>query len=277
MAAVGGKKVLVAGCVILAVYAVIAVFAPVIAPYDAYADRALPYLPPSPSHLLGTNDIGQDILSELIAGARQSLIIGLIAAAISLSIGAVVGILAGWFGGIVDSALSAICSFFMTIPFFPLVILLSALIGAGALTPAIILGFLGWPEAARVLRAQTLALRQRQYILDIRAMGAGSLHILTRHVLRELLPICTYRFILAFRSGVLAEATLSFLGLGSPIAKSWGNMLYYAQARNAFVTGTWKWWAIPPGLALAVLVFALLLVSYYFEETSDPRLISKTI
>lgn len=266
------KKTLIAGCAILLLYFIVAVFASAIAPYDAALDRDMPYLKPSAAHLLGTNDIGQDIFSELIIGVRPSLLVGLIAASISIVIGLLFGVSAGWFGGAPDSVLSAICSFFITVPFFPLVIVLSALIKGGAMTPAIILGLLGWPEIARVLRSQTLSLRQRQYILDIRAMGAGSRYILYRHVLRELVPMAAYRFILSFRSGILAEATLSFLGLGSPLTKSWGNILYYAQARSAFLTGAWKWWVLPPGLAIAVLVFALLLVSYYFEDKSDPRL-----
>jgi len=263
--------VLTAGCAILLIYIFIAVFAPLIAPYDAFSDRDSPYLSPSPNHLLGTNDIGQDIFSELIMGVRPSLIVGLIAASVSIAIGMVAGVCAGWFGGIIDGALSAVCSFFITIPFFPLVIILSALIGGGTLTPAIILGLLGWPGIARVLRSQTLSLRERQYIHDIQAMGAGSLYILKRHVLRELLPMAAYRFILSFRSGILAEATLSFLGLGSPLSKSWGNILYYAQARSAFLTGAWRWWVLPPGLALSGLVFALLLISYYLEGKIDPR------
>jgi len=265
------RRSLVAGLAILAVYVALAVFAPYIAPYDM-AQRVVPHLPPSPEHLLGTNDIGQDIFSELLIGARQSLLVGFVAASISLAIGAAFGVFAGWSGGALDRLLSAVCSFFMTIPFFPLVIVLSALIGGGALTPAIILGFLGWPETARILRSQTIALREKQYILDIRAMGAKNSYILTRHVFRQLVPMSAYRFILSFRSGILAEATLSFLGLGSPTLQSWGNMLFFAQARHAFLTGAWRWWVLPPGLALSGLVFALLLVSYYFEEISDPRL-----
>ena len=266
------KKIMLAGLAILLVYILTAIFAPAIAPYDAVKDRDAPYLTPSGEHLLGTNDIGQDIFSELIMGARSSLLVGLTAGVISIVIGIVFGVLAGWFGGILDSVLSAVCSFFITVPFFPLVILLSALIRGGPLTSAVILGILGWPEIARVLRAQTISLRGRQYILDIRAMGAGNQYILTRHILRELTPMAAYRFILSFRSGILAESTLSFLGLGSPLSKSWGNILYYAQAKNAFLTGAWKWWVLPPGLAIAGLVFALLLVSYHLEGISDPRI-----
>lgn len=269
------KKILVAGCILLSIYILTALFAPILAPFDATSDRDTPYLPPSKVHLLGTNDIGQDIFSELIVGTRLSLLVGVTAASISLFIGLIFGVTAGWFGGVADHILSAICSFFIAIPFFPLVILLSALIKGGPLTSAIILGLLGWPETARILRSQTTQLRERQYVLDIRAMGAGNAYILKRHVLRELLPMAAYRFILSFRSGILAESTLSFLGLGSPTAKSWGNMLYYAQARNAFLTGTWKWWVLPPGFAVAFLVFALLLISYSFEEVSDPRLEGK--
>jgi len=266
-----GRKPLIAGLAILAIYLIVAVFANYLTPFDM-TQRSAPHLAPSAEHFLGTNDIGQDIFSELLIGTRQSLLVGFVAASIGLLIGAAFGIFAGWSGGALDRILTAICSFFMTIPFFPLVIVLSALIGGGALTPAIILGLLGWPETARILRSQTIALREKQYILDIRAMGAKNSYILSRHVFRQLVPMSAYRFILSFRAGILAEATLSFLGLGSPTQQSWGNMLFFAQARHAFLTGAWRWWVLPPGLALSGLVFALLLISYYFEETSDPRL-----
>lgn len=266
------KNTLIAGCTILAVYIIIAIFAPVIAPFDPSIDRGSPFLPPSAQHILGTNDIGRDIFSELLIGTRLSLLVGFTAAVISLVIGGIIGGLSGWFGGAIDGILSAITTFVITIPFFPIVIILSAIIGGGTLTPALILGLLDWPETARILRAQTISLKSRQYILDIKAMGAGSGYILSRHVSRDLLPFCAYRFILSFRNVVLAEATLSFLGLGSPLAISFGNMLFFAQARHAFLTGTWIWWALPPGLALVGLVFGLLLISLYFEKVVDPRL-----
>lgn len=266
------KKTLVAGCIILTIYIIIAVAAPVLAPHDPLRDRAVPHQPPSLTHILGTNDIGGDIFSELMLGAGQSLLIGFSAAAISLTIGALFGVMAGWFGGWVDECLTAIGSLFITIPFLPLVIIISAMAGGGRMTPAIILGLLGWPETARVLRSQTFSLREKAYIQDIRAMGAGTYYILTRHVLRSLVPMLVYRFVIAFRTGVLTEATLSFLGLGSPLVISWGNMLYFAQVRSAFLTGAWRWWVIPPGAALMGLVFALLLISYYFEQASDARL-----
>ena len=269
------KKMAIFGMVILIFYVLVALFAPLLAPFDVSVAGTEPYLPPSSTHLLGTNDVGQDIFSELLIGTRLSLMVGFTAAIISSVIACIFGILAGWLGGIYEHALSAICAFFITIPFFPLVIVLSALIKGGPLTTAIILGLLSWPETARILRAQTIHLKDHQYIQDIKAMGAKNLYILSRHVIRELFPMIIYRFILRFRAAILAEAALSFLGLGSPVAKSWGNMLYYAQAKNAFLTDAWLWWLLPPGIALVILVFALVMISYYFEELSNP-LISKS-
>ena len=266
------KKTLVVGCTILIIYVLIAAAAPILAPFDPIRDRTQPHLQPSSTHIFGTNDIGGDIYSELLFGTRQSLLIGFTAALISLVIGVIFGVVSGWFHGWVDELLTAVGSLVITIPFFPLVIIISAMAGGGRLAPAVILGLLGWPETARILRAQTLSLREKSYIQDIRAMGAGHYYILTRHVLRALVPMLAYRFILSFRAGILAEATLSFLGLGTPLVMSWGNMLYFAQARNAFLTGAWRWWVVPPGAALMILVFALLLISYYFEQASDPRL-----
>jgi len=267
------KRYLIIGCAIFAVYVIAAIFAPALAPFDPMSDRAAPHLPPSRTHLLGTNDIGRDIFSELLIGTRRSLIIGFLAAGIALTAGAAVGIISGVLhGSVIDGILRAVSSFFMTVPFFPLVIVLSALVVGGAYTPAVILGLLGWPETSRLLRAQTISLLSQQYIQDIRAMGASRGYLLMRHVPRELFPLASARFILAFRAGVLAESTLSFLGLGAPTALSWGNMLYFAQARHAFLTGAWRWWVLPPGFVLAVLVFALFLMGYYFEEAANPRL-----
>ena len=269
------KNMAIVGGVILSFYVVVALLAPIIAPFDVSVAGTEPYLPPSSNHLLGTNDIGQDIFSELLMGTRLSLLVGFTAAAISIIIACIFGVLAGWLGGVFEHILSAICAFFITIPFFPLLIVLSALIQGGPLTTAIILGLLGWPETARILRAQTIHLKEHQYIQDIKAMGAKNIYILTKHILRELFPMIIYRFILRFRSAILAEAALSFLGFGSPVAKSWGNMLFYAQAKNAFLTDAWLWWLLPPGIALVILVFALVMISYYFEELSNP-LISKS-
>lgn len=266
------KRFARAGAALLSLYIITALFAPRLSPFDSSAYKTEAFLPPGGVHILGTNDIGQDIFSELLIGARVSLLVGFVAGVISIGLGVLFGVTAGWFGGALDQGLSAVCVFFVTLPFFPLVIVIAGLMKGGPLTQAVILGLLGWTEIARVLRSQTLLIRSRNYVEDIRAMGAGNGYIISKYILRGLFPMIAYRFILRFRSGILAESALSFLGLGSPVAKSWGNMLYYAQARNAFVIGAWKWWVLPPGLALTGLICALVMIGYYFEEKSDPRI-----
>ena len=130
---------------------------------------------------------------------------------------------------------------------------------------AVILGVLSWPETARVLRAQTIQIRARDYLQSIRAMGAGDWYILTRHVLRELLPLVLYQAVLRVKSGILMESSMSFLGLGNPLVKSWGSMIFYAQSRNALITGAWVWWVIPPGLCICLVCLTLMMISYSLE------------
>ncbi len=266
------KTSFIIGMVFIGLFTAAAVFAPLIAPYDPNELVDASFCRPSAAHLLGTNDIGQDIFSELVYGTRYSLLIGLLTALISGGIALVVGILAGWFGGIADRILMNVATFVITIPYYPLVILLAALTRGGLVTTSLILGMTSWPEMARVVRAQTMKIRQNEYITSIRAMGAGSLYIMGRHILPELSLFVFYRMILRFRSAILAESSLSFLGLGSATAKSWGTILFYAQNKNAFLTDSWAWWVIPPGLAILILVFSLFLVSYSLEEKAAPRM-----
>ncbi|MBC5737793.1 ABC transporter permease [Lawsonibacter faecis] len=254
------------GAGLLLLVVLTAVFAPVLAPFDPSAVSAAPLLPPGGGHLLGTNDIGQDIFSELLHGARSSLLVGGLSAAISLTLALAVGMLSGWFAGTwLDRLLMKLTAFFLTLPFIPAVIVLAAFSGAGTAGMAVILGVLSWPETARVLRAQTIQIRARDYLQSIRAMGAGDWYILTRHVLRELLPLVLYQAVLRVKSGILMESSMSFLGLGTPLVKSWGSMIFYAQSRNALITGAWVWWVIPPGLCICLVCLALMMISYSLE------------
>ncbi len=250
----------------------LAVLAPWIAPYDPYQPSGYPFLTPSSAHLLGTNDIGQDIFSELIYGTRTSLTIGFLSAGISILIGTFVGMAAGWFGGWVDRILMKVTAFFMTIPFLPAVIILSAFTKPGFLTTSLILGVMSWSGTARIVRSETIAIRRKEYVQTILAMNAGSWYILTRHVCKEILPLILYRAIGRVKAGILAESSLSFLGLGSTVQKSWGTMIYYAQEKNALLTNAWLWWIIPPGLCIALISCALVMMSYYAEEFTDKRL-----
>ena len=256
----------ITGGIILAMMLAVALFAPLLAPYDPYEQTGQPFEKPGRAHLLGTNDVGQDIFSELVYGTRMSLAVGVLSAAISLAVGTTVGLLSGWYGGVVDRWLSKVTTFFMTIPFLPAVIVLSAFAGGGVWSMSAILGLLSWTGTARVLRGSTMRLKNSGYIRVARAMGAGDAYLLTRHVLRQLLPLLGYRAVTRVKSGILAESTMSFLGLGNPLAKSWGSMIYYAQAKNALLTGAWVWWIVPPGLCICAVSLALMLLACAMEQ-----------
>jgi len=266
------KRIGTVGLIIVAVIIFMALYANIIAPYDPDFIAGASFQRPSADHLLGTNDIGQDIFSELIVGARFSLIVGFITMCISASIGILVGTLAGWYGGTVDSVLMKITSFVQMIPYLPLVIVLSALLRGGIFSISLVMGISSWPEMARVLRAQTMKVKNSEYITSIAAMGAGSFYILTRHISRELLPLIAYRVISRFKNAIIAESSLSFLGLAASTVKSWGAMLHYAQAKSAFLTDAWLWWVLPPGIMISLLSFGLMLVGYRIEGKMDPRL-----
>ncbi len=259
------------GMGMLAFMALVAIFAPLIAPYDPFAMVGKPFQPPSGEFWLGTNDVGQDIFSELVYGTRTSLLVGVLSALISMFIGVTIGVCAGWFGGWLDRLLMKVTSFFITIPFIPAVIILAAFTRSGIWTTAVILGVMSWAGLARLIRSQTMQIKTKDYILTIRAMGASSFYILTRHVIRELFPLLMYRASDRIKSGILSESSLSFLGLGDPISKSWGSMIYYAQSKSALLTGSWVWWIIPAGACICFVCFGLIMISYYTESKADSR------
>lgn len=266
------KKIAVVGIVILIAMGLVAVLSPWIVPYDPYTDMFATFLAPSSEHWLGTNDIGQDIFSELIYGTRTSMLIGFLSAAISIVIGALVGMISGWYGGFVDRLLMKVTAFFMTIPYLPMVIIISAFTKPGPGTTSIILGVMSWAGTARIVRSQMLNIKGKEYIQTIKAMGASDFYILSRHVLKELLPFLMYRATARVRAGILSEASLSFLGLGSPVVKSWGTIIYYAQAKNALLTGAWVWWILPPGICIILVSCALTMITYGAEGKIDRRL-----
>lgn len=250
------------GGVLLVMLLMVALGADWLAPYDPDAQTGRPFEQPSAAHWLGANDIGQDILSELIHGTRASLTIGVLAATLSVAIGTAFGLLAGYFRGWADAVLMRLVDVVLIIPFLPLMILLSAYLGPSRWNLIAIIGLLTWARPARVIRAQTLSLVQRDYLMAVRALGADHVRLLRRHVLPAVLPMAMTQFVLAASSAILLEAGLSFLGLGDPTQKSWGTMLFYAQARNAFLTGSWPWWVVPPGLMITASVLSFALLSF---------------
>jgi len=249
-----------------------AVLAPLVSPYNPEETVADPFLAPTRAHLLGTNDIGQDILSELIYGARISLTIGFIAAALAIGIGTTVGIVAGFFGGWADAVLMRTVDLVLVIPFLPLMILLAAYLGPSYWNIIIVIGVLVWARPARVIRSQVLQVKSLDYVEAARALGCRPVRVMARHVLPAVLPLALAQFILAASNAILIEASLAFLGLGDPTAKSWGTVLYYAQVRNAFLSGAWIWWVLPPGLLITAATLGFAFTGFALEERLNPRM-----
>jgi peptide/nickel transport system permease protein len=262
------------GAAMLLSVVVMALAAPLIAPYDPYQRvRAQPsdiLAPPSPDHLLGTDDAGKDVLSQLIYGARISLLVGFTASVVSMIIGSAVGLVAGYYSGRVDTVLMRVVDFLLVIPYLPLVLVIVAVWGRGLWKIIFVIAILGWTYTARLVRAQTLSVKQRQYVTRARAMGASSPRIILRHILPQVMPLIIAQTVLDISATILAEASLSFLGLGDPTLVSWGNMLNFAFER-AISRQAW-WFLLPPGLAILWVSLSLILIGTSLEEIVNPRL-----
>lgn len=260
------------GATMLLALVLIAVFAPLIAPWDPAAQVARPFLRPSEAHWLGTNDIGQDIFSELLYGARVSLIVGFVGATLATLIGATVGLAAGGFRGFVEQALMRVVDVVLSLPFLPLTLVLSVFVGPGLLTQIAVIGGVTWARMAREIRAQALPLRDRGYVQSARSMGASGAYITTRHLLPAVLPLIVPQFVRSVSVAIQLETSLSFLGLGDPAQKSWGSILFYANSRSAFLTDTWLWWIVPPGIAITLTVLAFAFIGFDLEQRARPQL-----
>ena len=260
------------GIALLSALTLSAAFAPVIAPFDPAIPSGTPFERPSERHLLGTNDIGQDILSEIIWGTRVSLTIGVLAALVATTIGAAVGIVSGYFRGLTDTVLMRLVDIILSLPFLPLMILLAAFLGPSMFTIILVVGLVVWARPSRIIRSQVLSLAGREYVTAARGIGAGHLRILGRHLVPGVGALMVVEFVQAAAGAILIESSLSFLGLGDPIQKSWGSILYYAQARSAFLSGAWVWWVIPPGLAITATVMGFALIAFALERVVNPRL-----
>ena len=260
------------GLIIVAVLVLVAIFAPALAPYDPTERVGRPFATPSAEHPLGTNDIGQDLLSELIYGTRVSLTVGLVAATVALLIGTTVGIIAGFYPRLLGSVLMRIVDIVLILPFLPLLIILAAYLGRSLLNTVLVIGILIWAGSARVIRSQVLSLTQRDYVVAARAMGARDLHIIVKHILPLTLLLAIGEFVQATAGAILLEASLSFLGLGDPLQKSWGSILYWAQVRGAFLTPAWQWWVLPPGLMIMAAALGFALIGFALEQRVNPRL-----
>lgn len=250
----------------------VAVFAPLLAPFDPTERVGTPFQPPSATHPLGTNDVGQDLLSELIFGTRVSLLVGVVAASVALVIGGTVGTLAGYYPRRLGAVLMRGVDVVLILPFLPLLVVLAAYLGRSILTTTLVIGSLIWAGTARVIRSQVLSLRTRDFVQASRAIGARDGWVIRRHVLPRTALLATGEFVQAVAGAILLEAALSFLGLGDPLQKSWGSILYWAQVRGAFFSPAWKWWVVPPGLMIMAASLGFALIAFSLEERINPRL-----
>lgn len=249
------------GCSILLFFALVAVFAPQLMPYKM-TDLFSPYRPPTSQHLLGTNDIGQDLLSELILGTRVTLTTGVVSALFIVLIGTAAGVAAGYLGGAVDRVLSAITSVFMAVPSLPFTIVLVTFLEPSMWNIVAALCLTGWTSTARVVRAKVKELKEQPFIKIEETLGQRKLYIMVRHILPNISELILMRSTLAISSAMLTEASISFMGLGVYNQKSWGGILYYAFRRNG-VVANYYWWYIPPIVCISLCICAFILIGYY--------------
>lgn len=261
------------GMILLTV--VIAAFARQIAPYDPKGPGKVTiadiYLKPSAQHWLGTDDAGRDVLSNFIFGARVSLIVGFFASFISVGIGGTIGIIAGFFGGKVENLLMRFTDIMLVIPDLPLAVVLVALTKPSLVNIIIVIGVLGWTGTARLVRSQTLSVKERKFVLRARAIGSSGMHIVRQHIFPLVLPLMVANTVLVISLAILEESTLSFLGLADPTTISWGQMLNFAFTRGAVSAGAW-WALVAPGLGIVWLVLGCTLLGHGLEQIFNPRL-----
>jgi peptide/nickel transport system permease protein len=264
----------VAGLAILTVFVVLALFADVLVPearLSVTEAPGAPLEPPSSRFWLGTDELGRSVLDLVIQGSQISLLVGFLATAISMVIGSLVGISAGYFGGGIGALLMRFTDWFLVIPFLPLAIVLGAILGRSLFVIALVIGLVTWAGTARVVRAQVLALKERPYVERARALGASNRQIIARHILPNVFPLIFANTILVVAVAILTETTLSFLGLGDPFSVSWGSILESAFAEGAISLGAW-WYLVPPGVCVVLVVLGFTMCGYAFDEFLDPRL-----
>jgi peptide/nickel transport system permease protein len=225
---------------------------------------------PNSTYWLGTDETGRSVLALLVWGTRVSLLVGFAATVISMAIGTLVGIASGHFGTWVGAILERLTDWFLVIPFLPLAIALSTVLGASLVNIIVVIGVTSWPGTARLVRAQTLSVEARPYLERARVLGGGHWHQMSRHVLPNVMPLVLANTTLTVAIAILSETTLSFLGLGDPFRVSWGSMLDNAFGAGAISSGAW-WYTMPPGVCVVVVVLAFTLVGRALENVLDPR------
>jgi ABC-type dipeptide/oligopeptide/nickel transport system permease subunit len=219
--------------------------------------------------LFGTDYRGADVWTQLVYGARISLLVGLSASALGIGIGLIVGLVAGFLGSLIDEVLMRFTDMILVIPFLPLLIVLVAILGANIYNIILVIGLFGWMGFARVIRAQVLTLKERRFVEAARAAGAGPSRIMRTHIFPNIVSLTYVNLALTVPGAILTEAALEFLGLGDPSLLSWGHMFFLAEQNDAL--NAW-WWILPPGIAIAIVSISFVLIGYALDEIFNPRL-----
>jgi ABC-type dipeptide/oligopeptide/nickel transport system permease subunit len=265
------SKLGLVGLVLLTFFVSVAICAPLLAPYNPYVNVGPPYSAPDSSYILGTNDVGQDLFSQLLYGGRASLLVGISAALIVSIVGSIVGLVAGYFGGIVENILMRITDIFLLIPDLPFIMILALYLGPGLWNMVLAIGVLWWSGTARMIRSLVLTIKEEPFIEAARAVGASNRYIISSEILPHTIPVVLVAIIRFTAFGVLYEAGLSFLGLGDPTAISWGTMLHFAQAGGAFMRGLWAWF-FAPGLCISLTIISMTLISFSLDRILTPKM-----
>ncbi len=264
------------GLILLFVVLGMAVFADFVTPYGPFEPTGQPHeTPPSPKNWLGTDLSGWDIYSRVIYGARVSLMIGLVATAVSMGLGTLVGLMSGYWGGWRDEVLMRITDVFLVIPWLVLMIVLAYVLPGGPSVTKVVfvIGITGWSSTARIVRAQVFSLKERAFVERARAIGSGDLHIVRKHIFPNVFPLIFANAILTIALSILSESTLSYVNLGprSYEVVTWGNILNDAVQAHAMTLG-YYWWIVVPGLCIVLVVLAFTFIGFALDEIFNPRL-----
>jgi len=275
MAEIFRKKLALTGLIIIVIFVLMALLAPLlVGPYQSSLQFTKPDQPPSSQHPLGTDESGKDILNLLVYGSQVSVLVGFAASFVAMVAGTALGLIGGYYGKVTDQLISRATDFFLVIPWLPFVLVLVAVLGPSLQTIIFAIALVSWPTTARVIRSQVLSLKERQFIERARAVGAGKAYILTKHILPNVMPLVWAESVLTVSSAVFTEAFLSFFGLGwsgNGAIESWGQMVNNAYNQLAILRGQW-WYFLPPGAFITLLVLGFAMLGYGIEEIMNPAL-----
>ena len=262
------------GLVIMIVFVLMAILGPMLidpARISVSSPPGLPHQPPSAEFWLGTDNWGRSVLDLIIYGSRISLTVGFVATIFTMLLGAGIGIGGAYYGGRIDSAFNGVTNWFLVLPWVPLAIVLTAVLGPSLFNIIFVIAITSWAGTARLVRAQTLSVKERPYVERARALGSSDWHLVTRHVLPNVFPVIFANTVLTVALSILAETTLSLLGLGDPNSVSWGGIIFDSFEAGSITAGYW-WWLIPPGLMIVFVTLAFTMCGYALDEVLNPKI-----